>query len=562
MHEKLAPPSPARMELAMSLARAALDGYQRMGIDTRGDLTEHADRVIGGVDAFAGKLLHPLAFVAVILHDIVDRFWNEDSPKFNEERSVAAHELASEAVRVMGLTEEEAVYLSALLNDLVGVEIASGAHRKGVANEVISGSEVNGLPKEIIEMISDSYQGEIPSEVWLATEPYLDFDHMYNMLYEKNIESFIIKAAELVDNMANPSSNRESALFQDVLEAESFYAPILEVLGFDGLASVLRSYAHRRRLISYDEAKGREQIHDTKSSTTTEESGPSGAKCIGEAELVIEKIENIGMEKVAQHIFGDNRLLTQPAVGEDHEGNVPIQIGDLLMDWHGSEISLGRYRLKTVGSLASKMHNKGGVTPMDIVGMTVVSGDVRESARAFVAFMTERVDCPESGLLEHKADSKERPFFVSGSTEHIGAVKQELRLKGVDEKRVQFEEKSSEYANERGQKPLEVSKITFFATIDGIQVPTEVQFVTQGERERMRTGDIAHIIYKYLKQLGDDDDPEKSKITNEQRRRIIESAVKVLASMHARKQHLNPESLEVNERSLTGAQSMRYALGL
>lgn len=554
MYDKISTPSPSRIDRAMHLADSAVFEYENKGIDTRSDLVEHSDRVVGQVEAFAGSLLPPLAKkVATKLHDVIDRFWNNDSHKHTPERALAAKECVLRAINDMGLSEEEEIYLLAQLNDLIGVENASGAHRRATASRARTGSVSNGLPREIVEIISDSYKGHIPSKAWMTTEPYLDFDHMHDMLNSTNIEAFVIKACELVDNMQHPSSLRESALLQDVLEAESFYAPILEVLGFDGLASVLRSLSHMVRLKKHEEAKARERLLDSGLVDDGEEDRPDGIKCIEQAKQMVDRIEQIGVENIAKHIFGDNRSLIQPAVGEGADGNIPVHIGDLLVDWEGNKIDFGHYRLKTVGSLANKLYQKKGVLPMDIMGMTVVSEDVSESAQAFAMFIKDRLDNEQSGLRAKKADSKDQPFYVQGSEEYVAAVLDKLRSMGVDETRIQAEPEAQEVAETRGHNTLQVSKITFMALVDGIEVPTEVQFVTKSERERMRTGDIAHIIYKYIKQLGDDISPDE-------RKSIISSAVKVIKAMHARKQHLNPDSLEINERSLKGACEMLYAL--
>lgn len=551
--------NPSRIDTIVQVADSAVLEYQKLEIDTRGDLLEHANRTDGTVFAFGGKLLHPLHRVVSKLHDVADRFYNHDSHKYRQDRQAAALDIISEAIKDMELSEKEIIYLCAQLNDLIEVEVASGAHRRSVAQEAKSGAGMKGLPPQIIEMISDSYMGEIPAEVWLTTEPYLDFDHMNDVLYSTNIEAFITKASELIDNMRHPSSMRQSALFQDVLEAESFYAPILEVLGFDGLASVLRSLAHRIRLAHHSEAKERERESGLGVNAGCDDM-LDGKQCIKLAERKIAEIKQLGVDTIAQHIFGDSRSLSERAVEEDASGEVPIQIGNLLVDLQGNKIDFGHYRLKTIGSLANKLFHKKGIMPMDIMGMTVVSSDIEESAQAFASFIKNRLDDEAAGLVAQKADSKKRPLYVQGAPEYIAAVKSQLLLLGIDEDRVQFEKEAHETAELRGHKTLEVSKATFFAYIDGVEVPTEIQFVTKAERERMRTGDVAHIIYKYLKQLGDHKDEALSKVTHAQRRYIIDSAVKVLREMHDRKQHLNPDSLEVNERSLKGAMKMRYAL--
>src|SRR5690606_25202348 len=141
-------------------------------------------------------------------------------------------------------------YLRVVLHGLVRTENASGLHRSGVAaRSAMSSREI--LPEDvehISEIISGKYKGKLPPETWSVAQPYLDFKHIGEFIDTIDIDSIFIKGCELADNLLYPASDRESAKLQDVLEAESFYAPILELLKFDGLASLLRSRAHMVRL--------------------------------------------------------------------------------------------------------------------------------------------------------------------------------------------------------------------------------------------------------------------------------------------------------------------------
>lgn len=549
MNMELTNPHPSVLDINRELPvtdRVVLE-YQNAHVDTRNDLVEHSWRVAGQIQAFAGDTVPSLVIESAKLHDVVDRFWNTDSHKCTEERAHAAWRSMVGVHEKMGLTKEESIYFYAQLHDMVRVEIASGKHRIDMASQAQSGMDGNGLPAQMAEIIADSYKGPVPAKAWLATEPYLDFAHMRSVLNDSNIEAFIVKGCELIDNMQNPSSTRESALLQDALEAESIYAPILEVLGFDGLASVIRSEAHLVRLAKYDDAIEREDVEDN--------GQIRGPECIDRAREIIENIEKVGVDSIVQHIFGEESSMAQPVVGKNADGIVPVQVGNMLVDWRGQRVDFGHYRLKTVGSLARKMHAKQGAVPMDVMGMTVVSRDDKESAAAFAMFIQQRLQDEQAGLSAKAADGKSSPFYIQGSRKYVSVVAAELRGLGVETNRIQWKPESPEEASRRGHKTLEVAKATFMATIDGVEVPTELQFVTQSERKRMRTGDIAHIIYKYIRQYGEN-------LTDEQRQKTVQDATRVLEEMHARKQHLSPNSLGVNERSLAGAWNMYYALSM
>lgn len=562
-------------ERSLLVADQVLFEYQSSGVDTRDDLVEHARRTEGLVRVYAGDILNPLVYAATRLHDVVDRFWNTKSHKCTSDRAEAAWKATNGMLERMELDDKEALYLSAILNDLVRVEQASGAHRVAVASKARAEDGGSGATEYFREIISDSYQGEISAEAWLATEPYLDFAHIHAVSQDINIEAFIVKGCELLDNMRRPSSNRESALLQDVLEAESFYAPILEVLGMDGLASDIRSEAHLVRLKKYEKSLLRSDSDATGERTIT------GNEAIARAEGVIAGIEEIGTDKIIQHLFGDDRFMAQPVVGEDPGGSVPIRIGDMVVDLHEDKVLFGQYRLKTVGSLARKLYRQEGKMPMDIMGMTVVSDDEERSAEAFAAFLAKRVLLEGGDLVPQAAHRKKSPFYVEGSRKYVALVAAKLREAGlyyengtdieqaIDEgrqfegvteasdgskSRFQFKAQKDKDAKTRGHRSIEVSKVTFVAKIDGAEVPTEVQFVTKDERDRMRTGDIAHIIFKYIDQCGGEDMPPA------ERRKIVRDAKLVLRLVHERRRHMRPDSLGINERSLAGAINMRFAL--
>ena len=121
---------------------------------------------------------------------------------------------------------------------------------------------------------------------------------------------------------------------------------------------------------------------------------------------------------------------------------------------------------------------------------------------------------------------------------------------------------------------MEVSKITFIARQEHpykpgeiINIPIEFQFLTKNERQRSRTGDIAHIAYKYidtkLKKEGyyelPDDDPKKKEL-DEEARKMRKLFVGVLNDIHDRMSRLNPDSYETNGQSDEGGEKLFHEL--
>lgn len=493
--------------------------FRGEGVDEREDLVEHAERTMKLVEEFAGLKLPPEAIHAVLLHDVVDRFHNRDSQKCTPERRQAAGSALADVFTnpKTGMTREQGAYVASLLADFILVEEVSGRHRLQVANTI---------PENIREIITDRYEGSVPAEAWRQIEPFVDVEQMAEFLDKTNIEAVIIKACELLDNMRYPSSSRESAKLQDVLEAESFYAPLCEVMGFDGLAASLRSQAHIIRL-----------------------KGQGKRKLVEEIREQYETIRQVGVRNLVNTIFGTEEVVAKAVVGPRSEESCPnrsIHIGDFLAQ-NGKEVE-GKYRLKTVGSWAAKVHEarqngKPEYTPMDVLGLTVISDTVADQARDFVEFLQQRIDMNPAFQLK-KAASKSSAICVHGTVDYVTTVRQEMEQRGFDIGRCEFVVQDAESVKQRGQK-YQVSKVTFLMDHPGVNkgVPVEVQFVTKAERQRSRTGEVAHIIYKYIRQL-----EQQPSVPDEKKYSIAQTMSRLLKQIHQRRDYASHD-LMVNERS-------------
>ena len=500
--------------------RSALEGYfQGEGVNEREDLMAHAERTMKLVEEFAGLKLPPEAIHAVLLHDVVDRFHNRDSQKCTPERRQAAGLALADVFTnpKIDMTCAQGSYVASLLADFIATEKASGQHRVQVANTI---------PENIREIITDRYEGSVPAEAWQQIEPFVDVEQMAEFLDKTNIEAVIIKACELLDNMCHPSSSRESAKLQDVLEAESFYAPLCEVMGFDGLAASLRSQAHIIRL-----------------------KGQGKRKLVEEIREQYETIRQVGVRNLVNTIFGTEEVVAEAVVGLRSEAschNRPVHIGDFLAE-NGKEVE-GKYRLKTVGSWAAKVHearqnDKLEYTPMDVLGLTVISDTVKDQARDFVEFLQRRIDMNPAFQLK-KANSKSSAIYVQGTVDYVNAVRWEMWQHGFDIGRCEFAIQDDESVKQRGQK-YQVSKVTFLMDHPELDkgVPVEVQFVTKAERQRSRTGEVAHIIYKYIRQL-----ERQRPVSDKEKYFIAQTMSRLLKQIHQRRDYASHD-LMVNERS-------------
>ena len=261
--------------------RKVLDGYISCTEGEREDFKDHAYRVYKIVKAYTSDDLPPEAASLSLIHDVADRMFNKKSTKYNDTWARNATDALYEFMDDENISHDQLKYSACLLADMVEIEQNAAHHRKLMAK--IAEEESNDDYRETYSLVAERYVGKVSPDQWRVAQPLLDLDHMRMGMDKVNIEAFIIKGAEIMDNLQYPSSKRESAVLQDVLEAESFYAPILEAMGYEAFAAELRSVAKVRRLIG----QGKEDL-------------------IKSAKETQDRILQVGMDKIADKIFGVN----------------------------------------------------------------------------------------------------------------------------------------------------------------------------------------------------------------------------------------------------------------
>ena len=507
--------------------RKVLDGYISCTEGEREDFKDHAYRVYKIVKAYTSDDLPPEAASLSLIHDVADRMFNKKSTKYNDTWARNATDALYEFMDDENISHDQLKYSACLLADMVEIEQNAAHHRKLMAK--IAEEESNDDYREAYSLIAERYMGKVSPDQWRVAQPLLDLDHMRMGMDKVNIEAFIIKGAEIMDNLQYPSSKRESAVLQDVLEAESFYAPILEAMGYEAFAAELRSVAKVRRLIG----QGKEDL-------------------IKSAKETQDRILQVGMDKIADKIFGVNDGTINYAIRKDEDsGEYSTHMGEFAADTKYGNMVAGNWRIKTVGSLADKL--KGGDGIMDIVGMMVISRDRETTACDFAHFIADR-------LKEFRpvcARGKNRPIYIQGTKEYVDVVEQNLRelSVGSDEYLVKID--THEKCKQRGYSIYEVSKVTFAVNIDGVEVPIEIQFLTKDERRSSRVEEKSHLIYKYLQSLGFGKDYLEKETARQRydRMTIINLAKKVLGDLHKRRYDMidskNTGNLGLNPKSLS-----------
>lgn len=511
--------------------RKVLDGYISCTEGEREDFKDHAYRVYKIVKAYTGDDLPPEAASLSLIHDVADRMFNKKSTKYNDTWARNATDALYEFMDDENISHDQLKYSACLLADMVEIEQNAAHHRKLMAK--IAEEESNDDYREAYSLVAERYVGKVSPDQWRVAQPLLDLDHMRMGMDKVNIEAFIIKGAEIMDNLQYPSSKRESAVLQDVLEAESFYAPILEAMGYEAFAAELRSVAKVRRLIG----QGKEDL-------------------VKSAKEIQDRVLRVGMDKIADKIFGVNDGTINYAIRKDEDsGEYSTHMGEFAADTKYGNMVAGNWRIKTVGSLADKL--KGGDGIMDIVGMMVISRDRETTACDFAHFIADR-------LKEFRpvcARSKNRPVYIQGTKEYVDAVEQNLRELGVGSDEYLVKIDTDEKREQRGYSIYEISKVTFAMDVDDVEVPVEIQFITKDERRRARTGEVSHIAYKYLQSQGFGKDNLEKETTRQrvERMKIVSLAKEVLGDLHKRrydminskitgKLGINPKSLSSEDK--------------
>lgn len=511
--------------------RKVLDGYISCTEGEREDFKDHAYRVYKIVKAYTSDDLPPESASLSLIHDVADRMFNKKSTKYNDTWARNATDALYEFMDDENISHDQLKYSACLLADMVEIEQNAAHHRKLMAK--IAEEESNDDYREAYSLVAERYMGKVSPDQWRVAQPLLDLDHMRMGMDKVNIEAFIIKGAEIMDNLQYPSSKRESAVLQDVLEAESFYAPILEAMGYEAFAAELRSVAKVRRLIG----QGKEDL-------------------VKSAKEIQDRVLQVGMDKIADKIFGVNDGTINYAIRKDEDsGEYSTHMGEFAADTKYGNMVAGNWRIKTVGSLADKL--KGGDGIMDIVGMMVISRDRETTACDFAHFIADR-------LKEFRpvcARSKNRPVYIQGTKEYVDAVEQNLRELGVGSDEYLVKIDTDEKREQRGYSIYEISKVTFAVDIDDVEVPVEIQFITKDERRRARTGEVSHIAYKYLQSQGFGKDNLEKETTRQrvERMKIVSLAKEVLGDLHKRrydminskitgKLGINPKSLSSEDK--------------
>lgn len=450
-----------------------LEQYQHQAPEEeRKDFRDHAERVAQLVDSFAGDMVPKQAIIAAAMHDLADRV-HPYGRKYAAENRMAQVALMDILTGPTTNDTADVYYMTTLLSDMVALESKMDEVRTRMSwKQVQQGDITPGLASALVHDRPDA----LPPGIWEQIPPELNLQDKLEFMEQTNVEAVLIKSCEMIDNLQDPGQRSGSSLLRDIVEVESYLAPLVEIMGFEGLSAAMRSEA----IITRFKATGKEQV-------------------IGAAREQIDQIREAGVEGLVSKVLTVGRpeasrdqVVTRRVVKEI-PGKRPVVMGEFAVETDDGALLAGNYRLKTVGSLAKKIDRGNLHQPMDMVGMMVIANDHQELIDQYVAFASRMIDSDDIQL--EAAGSHNRALYVQGSPEFTRQLEQRMRAAGLLE---QVEIKTDDPAKreQRGHGIYEVAKMTFYMQHGDISVPTELQFLTKQERDRARLGEVSHIGYK------------------------------------------------------------------
>jgi hypothetical protein len=414
---------------------------------------EHPLRVANILHDFVNDDIAQRAYDAVALHDVAQRAWSDSG-------ALASLRLYTNTI---GDRSENWMYVSTLLADMDKVEACSEKGRRANVGDAI------------VENLLHDRGAFVPQHAWATPSKLVSLYRIDELLQNVNLESTLIKAAEMLDNLQHPAPSHRAVL-QDIFAAESFYAPVCEALGYDGLSMALRSAAAELRL--------RRGGNETVLAQAREVLAP-----LGDHEQIVTDVTTR-----FEHLL-DGEAYVESLV-HDSSGHGVVH-GHSVLEAPGlnesDKTAWVLWRRKMLGSVALKLA-RSGEQPADVLGVTIVVEDVDELATTYASI----VKCIKANgvVKEHPTRSLGQAYSIQGSDTYIATVSGRLAAVGAVH--------TSEVEIVRKNNRHQVSKATFDLITDrGVYIPVELMVQTDEDWQQSRWGSAAHLFYKAGTTTGD-----------------------------------------------------------
>ena len=454
------------MRFSGELGELALHCLESESLQRRNWIKQRVERMGDLMHSFGDANLPQGMHDAIYLYEITSAL-DLKNPNLSSGVLERRRNLVEEYLTQADLTNAESDYVFSILGDLSYMDDEANNYRSH------PNMYENKIDQRFRKVIQDSYSQEITTSDWLVRGKSANFMRMQEVLTQVNLESVIIKALQLMDDLRKSQDHSEVELLHKINEAEYFYAPICEIIGFDGLATALRDKSLQIRFMK---------------------SGQDEA--LAKAWRIHEKVKGDDVSLVLG-MLGENSprydfTVEQVAGKMSGEPDI-VNVGDFVVDFPGASGNVfGSYRLKTVGSIADKIVRKpeyANTMPMDLIGMTFMLED-----DADLELVMSHTFYQLEGRVEFRSTpNKASPFYIQASDQRV-------RRLG----RLMSDFNGNVQAKVVGEEQFQVAKMTFVLK-DRPDVSVEMQFLTQTDRRASRIGQEAHILYKLGNDLLDDE---------------------------------------------------------
>lgn len=460
----------ARLALERCMLSYATDPAVPSNHENPDRFVEHGLRVGDYTGVFTHTIMPQLAIIAANIHDLGDRALG--GAKSSEAQAAAAHAL-QDYFDDYGFDSSEVLYILGQLTDTQRVEHAAGAHREALKEDPTSPLA-----------LAVKRKFEVPAEAWGMEMAELDVPRLLKVAYDINIEAVIIKAAEVIEHLEysyqDDSPKHEVGIFREILEAESFYAPLCKIWGFDAMAMTIRDITAQIRI--------KKQVENQQLNSTELNALDAARTTHNQAQVFG------GTNEVLGQLFPHDTRSLNYEIERSSEGKLLVDFRDEnIRMTDGTELRIIG-RTKSLGSLMQKYCRQTGEYeqvshPMDVIAFTVVAKDEAALTEQY-ASMLDRVHSLSGAATLKPAPSKESALYAQGRPEFIAAVQAGMAAHPLGD--------SIQYKTQETDGPVyQVAKFTLELTNnDGVTLPVEIQFQTEASRRDARVGATSHINYK------------------------------------------------------------------
>ncbi|HMR38058.1 MAG TPA: hypothetical protein PKE10_00625 [Candidatus Saccharibacteria bacterium] len=438
---------------------------------------------------------------SIVLHDLFGRLTKADRDNGRGEyaRYLTEGFMDYRLSMIDDSSDLELAKIYSILQDQVIIGESAKKHRQQALYMYEQDGESHDLDPVLTHAIHSEYQGILPSKYWQIAAPRLYGEEMRELVKNTHIESAVIKGLEILDNLKNPKEGRDMALLHDMLEAESFYIPLLEALRYDALAAEIESTCKIHRLTK----QGRRGLID-------------------KATEMYREAAKVDPALVAKEMFG---LKEAPEIkwivnqtSDDARQGLNCRFGEMNIELCSGEMVRVKFRQKSIGSLAAKLQAKEGIEDynvMDLLGFTVIAGEEAHGQDAYKDLTEKKlakiIEKQTVRLKEHF----ERVLYIANENDNIefqasNSKKKPIRVEGGSQFTAQvgvdsiFDGMNRDVAGVKTEDSLDVYQVAKYTAnitteqIDGsrMALPVELQCVTGYDHMQSKVGVTNHSMYK------------------------------------------------------------------